>query len=219
MTVLKSGDLATAMRASMSVPGAIAPVQIDGKMLVDGGLTRNLPVDVAREHGCRRHHRGEPGHAAAAARPDHVGARASRRQMLNILTEQNVQASLASLQAHGCADPAGAGRLFGRRFRQHAQHHPHRRGRGAQGGRPAEALQPAAASSMRRTARGRCACVAQDTRRCRRDPRRGPGARQRGGRDRRAWRRRQASRWTWPRSTWTCAASTAAATSSMSATS
>jgi NTE family protein len=51
MTVLKSGDLAIAMRASMSVPGAIAPVQIGGKMLVDGGLTRNLPVDVARAMG------------------------------------------------------------------------------------------------------------------------------------------------------------------------
>ena len=101
MTVLKSGDLATAMRASMSVPGAIAPVQIDGKMLVDGGLTRNLPVDVARDDGRRRHHRGQPGHAAAQARPDHLRVSVAA-QMLNILTEQNVQASLASLKPRTC---------------------------------------------------------------------------------------------------------------------
>ncbi len=44
--VMGSGDLARAIRASMSVPGAIAPVEIDGRLLVDGGLIGNLPVDV-----------------------------------------------------------------------------------------------------------------------------------------------------------------------------
>ena len=44
--VMSEGDLARAMRASMSVPGAIAPVEIDGRLLVDGGLIGNLPVDV-----------------------------------------------------------------------------------------------------------------------------------------------------------------------------
>ena len=49
MVVLEHGDLATAMRASMAIPGAFAPV-IDGdRVLADGGLMRNLPVDVARE--------------------------------------------------------------------------------------------------------------------------------------------------------------------------
>jgi NTE family protein len=48
MVVLDHGDLAQAMRASMAVPGAFAPVVIDGQILSDGGLTRNLPVDVAR---------------------------------------------------------------------------------------------------------------------------------------------------------------------------
>ncbi len=46
--VLSSGNLATAMRASMSIPSALAPVELDGKMLVDGGVADNLPVDVAR---------------------------------------------------------------------------------------------------------------------------------------------------------------------------
>jgi NTE family protein len=46
-----SGDLATVVRASMSVPGAFSPVSIDGKLLVDGGIADNLPVDVALEMG------------------------------------------------------------------------------------------------------------------------------------------------------------------------
>jgi len=46
--ILESGDLATAMRASMSAPGVFAPTEVDGRLLVDGGLVLNLPVQVAR---------------------------------------------------------------------------------------------------------------------------------------------------------------------------
>ena len=49
MVVLKSGDLATAMRASMAIPGAFAPVTGNGYILADGGMVRNIPIDVARE--------------------------------------------------------------------------------------------------------------------------------------------------------------------------
>ena len=49
--VLDHGDLATAMRASLSAPGVFSPVDLDGRMLVDGGLSSNLPVDVARDMG------------------------------------------------------------------------------------------------------------------------------------------------------------------------
>jgi NTE family protein len=49
MVVLDSGDLATAMRASMAVPGLFAPVSMEGRVLGDGGLTRNVPVDIARQ--------------------------------------------------------------------------------------------------------------------------------------------------------------------------
>ncbi len=49
MVVLKSGDLATAMRASMAIPGAFAPVAVDKYILADGGMVRNIPVDIARE--------------------------------------------------------------------------------------------------------------------------------------------------------------------------
>jgi NTE family protein len=49
--VLASGDLANAMRASMSVPGVFAPIMINGKLLVDGGVANNLPVNIARDMG------------------------------------------------------------------------------------------------------------------------------------------------------------------------
>ncbi len=48
MVVIDRGDLSTAMRASMAVPGAFAPVVTEGHILSDGGLVRNIPVDVAR---------------------------------------------------------------------------------------------------------------------------------------------------------------------------
>ena len=51
MVVLKSGYLATALRATMAIPGVFAPVRIDDQMLIDGGLVNNLPVDVVREMG------------------------------------------------------------------------------------------------------------------------------------------------------------------------
>lgn len=49
--VLDTGSLACNMRASMAIPGAFKPVQIDTLMLVDGGMGNNLPVDVVRKMG------------------------------------------------------------------------------------------------------------------------------------------------------------------------
>lgn len=46
--ILDRGDLTRAMRASLSAPGVFAPVEHDGRLLVDGGLVENLPIDVAR---------------------------------------------------------------------------------------------------------------------------------------------------------------------------
>ena len=51
MRVFSDGSLPQAMRASMSLPGVFAPIEIDDRLYVDGGLVRNLPVDVARQHG------------------------------------------------------------------------------------------------------------------------------------------------------------------------
>jgi NTE family protein len=95
--VFSEGELANVMRASMSVPGAVAPAEYNGMMLVDGMLTSNLPVSAARAMG------------ADIVIAVNVGTPLLKReqlnsifgvagQMLSILTEQNVQASLASLK-------------------------------------------------------------------------------------------------------------------------
>ncbi|MBS0557150.1 MAG: patatin-like phospholipase family protein [Proteobacteria bacterium] len=52
--VFDSGDLAMAIRASMSVPAAFAPLRYQGRLLVDGGISDNVPVDVARAMGAQR---------------------------------------------------------------------------------------------------------------------------------------------------------------------
>lgn len=95
--VFSEGELANVMRASMSVPGAVAPAEYQGMILVDGMLTSNLPVSAARAMG------------ADIVIAVNVGTPLLKReqlntiigvagQMLSILTEQNVQAALASLK-------------------------------------------------------------------------------------------------------------------------
>ncbi|WP_297482243.1 patatin-like phospholipase family protein [uncultured Photobacterium sp.] len=49
--IINSGHLATAMQASMTVPGVLKPVHLDNKLLVDGGVVNNMPVDVAKQLG------------------------------------------------------------------------------------------------------------------------------------------------------------------------
>jgi NTE family protein len=95
--VIDHGGLPAALRASMSVPGLFAPAELDGKLLADGGLVRNLGVDVAREFkpdvliavnlGTGLMQRDELRSVVG------VGA-----QMINILTEQNVRISLEQLK-------------------------------------------------------------------------------------------------------------------------
>jgi NTE family protein len=46
--VFTSGDVAWAARVSATVPGIYAPVEYRGRLLVDGGLTQNVPVSTAR---------------------------------------------------------------------------------------------------------------------------------------------------------------------------
>lgn len=94
--VLEHGDLAGALRASMSVPGVFAPLEINGRLLGDGGLVNNLPVDVARRMGADVIIAVNIGTPLAGR--DTLGTLLGMTtQMVNILTEQNVQRSIASL--------------------------------------------------------------------------------------------------------------------------
>lgn len=49
--VLKSGSVIEAVRATISLPGAFAPVRLNDRLLVDGGVLNNLPADVVRQMG------------------------------------------------------------------------------------------------------------------------------------------------------------------------
>jgi len=49
--VIKSGNLADGVRASMSIPGIFVPVELDGRLLVDGALVNRVPAHTCRELG------------------------------------------------------------------------------------------------------------------------------------------------------------------------
>lgn len=49
--ILNKGYLAQAMLASSAFPTLFSPVEIDGKLLVDGGVTNNYPIEAVREMG------------------------------------------------------------------------------------------------------------------------------------------------------------------------
>ncbi|MEF8718243.1 MAG: patatin-like phospholipase family protein [Candidatus Accumulibacter necessarius] len=82
----------------MSVPGLMSPVEADGKKLVDGGLVDNVPIDEARAR-CQADiviavNVGSP----LLKAEDISGLLSVSAQMVNILTEQNVTRSLATLK-------------------------------------------------------------------------------------------------------------------------
>jgi len=94
---MRSGNLTSAMRASMSVPGAIAPVVREGHKLVDGGLVDNVPIQEVRDL-CKADVVIAINVGSPMLKGDNVaGAVSVVAQMVNLLTEQNVQRSLALL--------------------------------------------------------------------------------------------------------------------------
>jgi predicted acylesterase/phospholipase RssA len=54
VVVLRSGDLAQAVRASFAIPLVFAPESLEGRVLGDGGLVANIPIAVARSAGAER---------------------------------------------------------------------------------------------------------------------------------------------------------------------
>jgi NTE family protein len=91
---IRTGNLTSAMRGSMSVPGLLAPVLRDGRKLVDGGLTDNLPIAEARAL-CNPDVMIVVNVASPLLHPDQVkGIGTVLGQVVNLLTAQNVAASL-----------------------------------------------------------------------------------------------------------------------------
>jgi NTE family protein len=96
--VYRDGPLTQAMRASMSVPGLMSPLEYRGRKLVDGGLVDNLPIREVRER-CGAQvviavNVGSPPLAPAQV----TGLLSITTQMVALLTEQNVSTSVASLK-------------------------------------------------------------------------------------------------------------------------
>ncbi len=85
--ILGEGDLATSMRASMAVPAVFAPVEIDDRLLVDGGLSMNLPVSVVRAMG-----------ADIVIAVDVGGPRRERGEITNVLAMLDQIASLVTFK-------------------------------------------------------------------------------------------------------------------------
>jgi NTE family protein len=95
--VYREGSLTLAMRASMSVPGLMAPVPDGGRKLVDGGLVDNVPIREVRER-CGAEVVIAVNVGSPPLAPEKVnGLLSVTAQMVALLTEQNVSASLATL--------------------------------------------------------------------------------------------------------------------------
>jgi NTE family protein len=96
--VMRDGPLTEAMRASMAVPGLLAPSSWRGRKLVDGGLVDNVPVRELRER-CRADVVIAVNVGSPPLPPEAIGGVLSiTAQMVALLTEQNVGASLALLR-------------------------------------------------------------------------------------------------------------------------
>jgi NTE family protein len=93
--VLDHGDLVEAMRASMAIPVVFSPVERDGRILVDGGLVDNLPIELARAMGA------DVVIAVDATPPllerdELLSVLGISQQVVNLLSRQNLARELSS---------------------------------------------------------------------------------------------------------------------------
>lgn len=96
--VFRDGSLTLAMRASMAVPGLLAPLEWHGRKFVDGGLVDNLPIREVRER-CKADVVIAVNVGSPLLKAEQItGFLSVSAQMVAILTEQNVSQSLATLK-------------------------------------------------------------------------------------------------------------------------
>lgn len=119
MVELVDTPLFITLRASLAVPGMFAPVHVNKRLVVDGGLVRNLPIDMARKMGADIIIAVNVGTPLASEKE--LGSAISvAQQMIQILTEQNVQRSLKELTAQ---DILVSPNLNGINFLDFDEHH------------------------------------------------------------------------------------------------
>ncbi|MBM7060806.1 patatin-like phospholipase family protein [Pseudomonas sp. UL073] len=107
--VFRRGHLPQAIRASMSIPAVFAPTEVDGRLLVDGGMVDNIPIDVAREMGVDRVIAVDIG-TPLQSRRDLKTVFNVLNQSITLMTRRNSEAQLATLHADDIlVQPALAG--------------------------------------------------------------------------------------------------------------
>lgn len=94
--VLAQGDLPLAIRASISVPAVFAPVDLHGQLLVDGGISDNVPIGVARALGAARLIVVDVSAPLKPAR-DLNSPLAITDQMITVMMRQETERQLATL--------------------------------------------------------------------------------------------------------------------------
>ena len=97
MVILAKGDLAVAMRASMAVPAVFDPVRRGDQLLVDGGLSRNLPIDVAKGMGAEFVIAVDVG-TKLGTEKEMTNILKIVDQMTGLLTVQNTNVQIAAMQ-------------------------------------------------------------------------------------------------------------------------
>lgn len=95
--IFRSGHLPQAIRASMSIPAVFAPVEIDGRLLVDGGMVDNIPMDVARDMGVDRLIVVDIG-SPLQSREQLLTVVDVLNQSITMMTRRNSEAQLATLR-------------------------------------------------------------------------------------------------------------------------
>jgi NTE family protein len=96
VVVHNQGNVADAIRASMSLPGVFPPVELDGRILIDGGIVNNVPVDVARKMGADVVIAIDVGTPLGTVTPD-SSVLSFFNQFLGVVTEDNVRKSKAMI--------------------------------------------------------------------------------------------------------------------------
>ncbi len=118
--VFRDGSLTQAMRASMSVPGLMAPLEYRGRKLVDGGLVDNLPVREVRER-CAAQVVIAVNVGSPPLKAEEIsGLLSITAQMVALLTDQNVNTSLATLSANDIVIKPDLGDISAADFARHA---------------------------------------------------------------------------------------------------
>lgn len=72
LVLVRHGSVADAVRASCAIPGIFSPMEIEGKLLFDGGVLENLPVNIARNEGADTVIAVDVGYSFKKKRPQNI---------------------------------------------------------------------------------------------------------------------------------------------------